>query len=250
MKSRKLALHLLFLWTTFILVGCSTVHSTTCPNGHAKTTHSSRILNPRTGKAIAYTGLGAAAGAAVGSIAGEPVLGGLVGGSAGLVMGLRDQVTYLKKLGVNVLGLHGNIIVLIPTDKLFEPSSVHMLPSAPSILKSVTSYLRRYPDDNIQIAGHTDLIATNSHANNVALSLAQAKRVYDSLRTYGLPLRSDVRQITYSGHGASEPIASNDTIAGMAANRRIQITLSANCIDPTSKNKLVIPEKKVIKYYK
>ena len=73
----------------------------------------------------------------------------------------------------------------------------------------------------LEVIGHTDSRGTTAY--NQALSLRRAKVVHDYLR---VQVRDDVL-ITRHGKGELIPLASNDTAAGRAANRRVEIrTLS------------------------
>ncbi len=70
------------------------------------------------------------------------------------------------------------------------------------------------------IVGHTDSVG--SEADNAALSLERAEAVRRSLVDLGV----GVDQLTASGRGETEPIASNSGEAGRAANRRVVFTVS------------------------
>ncbi|WP_299968438.1 OmpA family protein [uncultured Roseobacter sp.] len=66
------------------------------------------------------------------------------------------------------------------------------------------------------ITGHTD--STASDAYNMQLSVARARAVAQIARGQGA-IVSDVR-----GFGERQPVATNDTSAGRAQNRRVEIT--------------------------
>lgn len=69
-----------------------------------------------------------------------------------------------------------------------------------------------------EIGGHTD--NTGSEEGNNALSQARADAVVAALVARGLPAAA----LSAQGYGASQPIASNDTDEGRAANRRTTVT--------------------------
>ncbi|HEY8878307.1 MAG TPA: OmpA family protein, partial [Roseateles sp.] len=76
------------------------------------------------------------------------------------------------------------------------------------------------PNVRVTIVGHTD--STGSDAINDPLSRERALSVRDYLSARGVaPSR-----ISVAGRGSHEPVASNDTEAGRAANRRVEIFLS------------------------
>ena len=75
----------------------------------------------------------------------------------------------------------------------------------------------------IQVDGYTD--NTGSEDINQTLSDARAAAVKDWLQKHA-PRNFPDNRFKVSGHGSQNPVATNDTIAGKAANRRVEITLS------------------------
>jgi OmpA-OmpF porin, OOP family len=71
------------------------------------------------------------------------------------------------------------------------------------------------------VAGYGD--AAGSHSYNRELSLARADSVRDALEVYGV----DPARIRAEGRGEAEPRASNDSEAGRAANRRVEILVDS-----------------------
>ena len=72
----------------------------------------------------------------------------------------------------------------------------------------------------LTIVGHTD--STGSDAINDPLSRERAMAVRDYLSSRGVA----ASRVTVAGRGSREPVASNDTDSGRAANRRVEIFLS------------------------
>ncbi|MCB1360920.1 MAG: OmpA family protein [Rhodobacteraceae bacterium] len=68
-----------------------------------------------------------------------------------------------------------------------------------------------------EIGGHTD--STGSDEANMTLSLERAQAVRAALLARGVPADG----LTAEGYGATQPVASNDTDAGRAANRRTAV---------------------------
>jgi OOP family OmpA-OmpF porin len=70
----------------------------------------------------------------------------------------------------------------------------------------------------VTVEGHTDSVGDDP--TNQRLSEARARAVGDALASR---LRLDAARLTTVGHGETRPVASNDTEAGRARNRRVDI---------------------------
>ena len=77
----------------------------------------------------------------------------------------------------------------------------------------------RCPTASLEIGGHTD--ADGDEESNMRLSERRAQAVLDYMLRAGLP----PDRLLAIGHGPTEPLASNDTAAGKAQNRRIEFTV-------------------------
>ncbi|MBT2337754.1 MULTISPECIES: OmpA family protein [Pseudomonas] len=103
---------------------------------------------------------------------------------------------------------------------LFSPGSAQLKPDSTKVLVSALVGIKAQPGWLIVIAGHTD--ATGDELQNLRLSRARAAAVHDWMQHMGgIPDSC----MAVQGFGASQPIASNDTEAGRAANRRVDIRL-------------------------
>ncbi|MBO7611383.1 MAG: autotransporter domain-containing protein, partial [Elusimicrobia bacterium] len=87
-------------------------------------------------------------------------------------------------------------------------------------LKEVAQEIKNYPDADVLIEGHTDSIGSDEV--NQKLSEQRASSVATSLKKdYKI-----TNNISVIGKGEKEPIASNETEAGRAKNRRVEIILT------------------------
>jgi len=87
-------------------------------------------------------------------------------------------------------------------------------------LKELADFLKRFSDLQVKVEGHTDSVGSDTYNQNLSQRRAQA--VVDVLvNQYGIA-RSRLDPI---GYGESQPVASNDTAAGRAENRRVMATL-------------------------
>lgn len=103
---------------------------------------------------------------------------------------------------------------------LFATGSAQLKPDSTKVLINALVGIKAQPGWLIVIAGHTD--ATGDSHNNLRLSHARAAAVHAWMQQMGgMPDSCFAVQ----GFGASQPIASNDTEAGRAANRRVDIRL-------------------------
>ena len=80
--------------------------------------------------------------------------------------------------------------------------------------------MKEYPDANFNIEGHTD--STGSDKINTKLSAARAAAVKDYLEKNGI----NASRLESKGFGSANPIDSNDTRAGRANNRRVEIKVT------------------------
>lgn len=99
----------------------------------------------------------------------------------------------------------------------FQTGSDRLSSDGQQQLNSVVSAVKACPDAKLTVIGHTD--NTGTDAINGPLSEARAKSVSAYLESQGIPADA----LTSKGEGSKEPVASNDTEAGRAQNRRTEI---------------------------
>lgn len=183
------------------------------------------------------TATGAGIGAGIGAIIGATTSGGggsraatgaALGGIAGAVAGnvwstrMEKQKQQMEQAtqgtGVQVSQTADNRLKLdIPSDISFDTNRSDILPNFRPILDKFAVSLVENPATMVTIVGHTD--NTGNDAINNPLSIDRAARTRDYLTTRGVaPAR-----FTIDGRGSHEPVASNDTSAGRAKNRRVEI---------------------------
>ena len=103
---------------------------------------------------------------------------------------------------------------------LFATGSAELKPGSTKVLINALVGIKAQPGWLIVIAGHTD--ATGDAHKNLQLSRARAAAVHAWMQQMGgIPDSCFAVQ----GFGASQPISTNDTEAGRAANRRVDIRL-------------------------
>ncbi len=110
-------------------------------------------------------------------------------------------------------------VTLILRDLQFASGSAVLTTGAQGRLAPLASFLAKQPEARIQIAGHTDSQGSDSY--NQDLSARRAASVGTYLTSTGV----DAGRINSIGLGESVPLSSNDTAAGRAINRRVEITI-------------------------
>ncbi len=113
----------------------------------------------------------------------------------------------------------GSLLVRIPAAEGFAPNQTEPRPMLASTLLGLIPVLQAEQLTAIQVIGHTDSMGSELH--NLSLSIARAEAVVEFLRRQGIALL----RLSADGRGESEPIADNDSPAGRAANRRIELIL-------------------------
>jgi OmpA-OmpF porin, OOP family len=87
-------------------------------------------------------------------------------------------------------------------------------------LKKAIGFVKKYPNANVKLEGHTDSRGTEEY--NQKLSEQRAEAVQNYLIQKGAVQRADISTV---GYGESRPIADNKTDAGRAENRRVDILI-------------------------
>ncbi|MCH8498901.1 MAG: OmpA family protein [Marinobacter sp.] len=104
----------------------------------------------------------------------------------------------------------------------FDHDSTVVRPEFYSEIRKVADLMREYGESEVILEGHTDNTGTAAYNQN--LSKSRADGVMKVLvNEFGI----DSRRIRTAGMGLTQPIASNDTAEGRAANRRVEVILKA-----------------------
>jgi outer membrane protein OmpA-like peptidoglycan-associated protein len=185
--------------------------------------------NARTGAAVGAGG-GAVVGGVIGKVAGSTakgaIIGAVVGGTAGALIGARmdRQAQELKQNipGATVERVGEGIQVTFASGLLYDFDSDVVKAEAQSNLRALAGSLDKYPDTDLVIIGHTDQVGSASY--NQGLSERRSAAAARYLTGQGV---SGMR-IATRGLGEAEPVASNETEAGRATNRRVEVAIFAS----------------------
>jgi outer membrane protein OmpA-like peptidoglycan-associated protein len=144
----------------------------------------------------------------------------------------REQLAALQALFTPQEGTafqQGNTVVLRLTGLHFRSGSAQLSSASLPLLDKLREAISLYPSAGITIEGHTD--SSGSEAANRLLSEERAAAVATRLRTISTV---PTVQIQALGYGEERPVASNDTEAGRASNRRIDVIIRTG--EPAGKN--------------
>jgi len=112
------------------------------------------------------------------------------------------------------------LVVTLSGGILFDAGKTSLKPGARKTLDRIAEQLKSDPAIKVVVEGHTD--NTGKTDKNMALSEKRAQAVRDYLVSKGVP----EDRITASGKGESEPVATNKTVAGRQANRRVELVIT------------------------
>lgn len=180
---------------------------------------------------------GALAGAALGALIGgtresgndrfrNAMVGAAIGAAAGGIIGnsLDAQAAELNEdfsnSQIDVINTGSELIVRMPEAILFATDSASLNPQLRSDLFVLADSLNKYPASVVTVTGHTD--NTGSAGYNQDLSERRAQSVASVLVSGGV----SSGRLNVVGAGENQPIATNQTAAGRAQNRRVDITIT------------------------
>lgn len=208
------------LCITLLTSGCTTMSNTS----------KGAILGGSGGAALG-AGIGALIGKGKGATIGAGI-GAAVGAGAGTLIGkkmdkqqaeLETQLANSAKIE-ETTDVNGYQAIKVTFDGgiLFPTNGTTLSSSAKTNLSNFAVSLKNNPDTDVQIYGFTD--NTGSLAVNERISTGRAEAVQLYLIDSGIR----ANRLSAQGLPMTDYIASNDTEAGRAQNRRVEIYITAN----------------------
>ena len=115
-------------------------------------------------------------------------------------------------------------IINIDNSILFDSGQARLKKKVKQSLAKIAQAINKYPENNIQIEGHTDNVPihTEQFPSNWELSSARALAV---LRFFADKTDMDPRKLSAVGYGEYHPLAPNDTKDNKRLNRRVDIVI-------------------------
>lgn len=215
---------ILFKSTTFVLALSLIVSCNAVKNAN----------NTQKGAAI-----GAAGGAVIGGVIGNNVgkkgntalgaiIGAVVGGAAGGYIGNRmdRQAERIEEEipGAEVKRVGEGINVTFNEDAgvYFDTNKSDVKGTSAATLDKLAGIFKEYPKSNILVEGHTDSAGPEDY--NWKLSQQRAESVTNYLIGHGI----SSGRFTTKWYGETQPRESNETSAGKAKNRRVELAIVAS----------------------
>jgi chemotaxis protein MotB len=140
---------------------------------------------------------------------------------------MAEMSQEIKTGEITITQLKDKLSVNLVDQILFDSGSAEIKKGGKKVLDRVTEILKKVTDKHIRIEGHTDDVQLSRRirakfASNWELSTARATTVARYLQMQGI----EPRLLAASGYSSYRPIAKNNTDAGRAKNRRIEIVLT------------------------
>ena len=184
------------------------------------------------------SGAGAAAGALIGGLIGKDAKGAAIGAAIGTVVGAGTGAiigAQMDKKAAELAALENAEIETV-TDQngleaikvtfnsgiLFPTNGTTLNQASKTELAEFANKMADFAQTDISIYGHTD--NTGTAEVNERISRQRAESVQNYLASCGIAPERMVSQ----GLSYTMPVASNETVEGRAANRRVEIYITAN----------------------
>jgi chemotaxis protein MotB len=148
--------------------------------------------------------------------------GSLAKAEKDLLKALQPEI---KSGNVSVHQSGDQLIINLASSLLFDSGQGQLKAGGTDALKRVGGVLTDFPEKSVHVAGYTDNVAIKGalqkkFPSNKELSDARAESAAQALRDGGVS-----SNLSAAGHGDSNPIASNNTPAGRAKNRRVEVII-------------------------
>ncbi|MEK5234180.1 flagellar motor protein MotB [Paenibacillus sp. FSL L8-0470] len=132
------------------------------------------------------------------------------------------------------------LMITISDNALFASGQADVKDDSRQLAKSISNMLQQFPDYDVLVQGHTDNIpiSNTSYSSNWDLSVDRALHFMKILL-----LNPNLNPVKFSpiGYGEYHPIAPNDTTAGRAKNRRVEVSILRKYQEVTEPKGITLP---------
>jgi chemotaxis protein MotB len=129
---------------------------------------------------------------------------------------------------IQISRLQNAIKVSVNSELLFPSGGWEMPAQAKATIAKMAAILAPHQTTKINVNGYTDTtpIGPGLMKEGVTSNLILSQKRADSVSQYMIAQGVNPALITSRGFGDADPVASNDTPAGKAQNRRVELTLA------------------------
>ncbi|MBM7856126.1 chemotaxis protein MotB [Desulfohalotomaculum tongense] len=142
---------------------------------------------------------------------------------------LKEQLD--KYISENNLGTelqtnlyNDSLVITIRDEAFFDSGSAVVKPKAKKTITSIARILEQYPQYEVVVSGHTDNVPINNKEFESNWDLS-SKRALNCMKILLQNKNLDPYRFSAIGYGEYRPIASNETAAGRAKNRRVEVSI-------------------------
>ncbi|CAL61489.1 putative flagellar motor protein MotD [Herminiimonas arsenicoxydans] len=141
---------------------------------------------------------------------------------------LKAMAPLIREGKVRVTQTNRGVSVEINASVLFAPGEARLSAQSEKALRAVAEVLNKV-DNDIQVEGHTDNVPINNamFPSNWELSAVRASSVVRLFLESGM----NEKRLVAMGHGANQPVDSNETTEGRLRNRRVQLMILSGLPD-------------------
>jgi outer membrane protein OmpA-like peptidoglycan-associated protein len=137
---------------------------------------------------------------------------------------LRGQVNQMQIAGIQMIEQGDRLMMIIPTDKYFEPGTATVKESQQQNLRHMALFTKQfadaYPNSVIRVIGYTDQVLNQKAQLDLSRSYAEAVSAY--IFNAGV----DRRRIATEGRGSKEPVAEQAAPRSATLNRRVVVQVN------------------------
>lgn len=137
---------------------------------------------------------------------------------------IKHQVNQMETVGIQMIQHGDRLIMIIPTDRYFEPMSSTVIREQRINLQQMASFVKNfvtnYPKSVVRVTGYSDRVFDQRTQLQLSQNYAEAIAVY--IFNAGI---SESR-IAIQSRGSNEPIAGEYAPKSMAYNRRVVVQVN------------------------
>ena len=124
--------------------------------------------------------------------------------------------------------LQGAIKYTVNSDLLFASGSWDMAPQGKQIIAKMAAKLAPTQQAKLVVNGYTDNapVGRDLMRRGVTTNQDLSQRRADAVMQFLISQGVNPELVSAQGHGDTDPVAPNDTVAGRAQNRRVEITIA------------------------